>query len=53
MAKFGFLPRFRAILWKFHDGMQAHVENGGEFSKKFRLQMGLNRAVGWPQHCSE
>ena len=29
MAKFGCQPRFIAMLWQFHDDMQARVQNEG------------------------
>ena len=35
MAKFGCLPRFKAMVRQFHDGMQAHVQNDGDFSEPF------------------
>ena len=35
MAKFGCIPRFIAMVWQFHDGMQACVQNDGEFSEPF------------------
>ena len=32
MARFGCPPRFIAIVRQFHDGMETHVQNDGEFS---------------------
>ena len=31
----GFPPIFIAMVWQFHDGMQARVQNDGEFSEPF------------------
>ena len=33
MAKFGCPPRYIAIVWQFHDGMQARVQNDREYSE--------------------
>ena len=52
MAKFGCPPRFIAMVRQFHDGMQARVQNDGEFSEPFEVTNGSNRAVLWHQHCS-
>ena len=35
MANFGCPPRFIAMVWQFHDGMQAHVQKVGEYSEPF------------------
>ena len=35
MAKFGCPPRFISTVRQFHDGMQARVQNVGEFSEHF------------------
>ena len=35
MAKFGCPPRYLTMVWKFHDGMQACVQNDGEYSEPF------------------
>ena len=43
MAKFGCPPRFIAVVRQFHDGMQARVQNDGEFSESCC-------AVLWHQH---
>ena len=32
MAMFGCPPRYLAMVWQFHDGMQARVQNDGEYS---------------------
>ena len=48
LAKFGCPPRFIAMVWQFHDGMQARVQNDGEYSESFES----NSAVLWHQHCS-
>ena len=37
MAKFGCPPRFIATVRQFHDGMQALVQNDGEFSEPFEV----------------
>ena len=37
MAKFGCQPRSIAIVRQFHDGMQARVQNDGEFSEPFEV----------------
>ena len=37
MAKFGCPPRFIAMVQQFHDGMQARVQNDGEFSEPFEV----------------
>ena len=42
-AKFGCPPRFIAIVRKFHDGMQAHVQNDGEYSEPFPVTNGVNQ----------
>ena len=40
MAKFGCPPRLIAMVRQFHDGMQARVQNDGEFSEPLRQRMG-------------
>ena len=37
MAKFGCPPRFIAMVWQYHDGMQARVQNDGEYSESFEV----------------
>ena len=37
MAKFGYPPRFISMVRRFHDGMQARVQNDGEFSEPFEV----------------
>ena len=41
MVKFGCPPRFIAMVWQFHDGMQARVQNDGEFSEPFEVTNGV------------
>ena len=41
MAKFGCSPRFIAMVRQFHDGMQARVQNDGEFSEPFEVTNGV------------
>ena len=48
MAKFGCLPRFIAMVRQFHDGMQARVQNDGEFSEPFEVTNGVKQ--GSVQH---
>ena len=43
MAKFGCPPRFIAIVRQFHDGMQARVQNDGEFSEPFEVTNGVKQ----------
>ena len=43
MAKFGCPPRFIAMVWQFHDGMQARVQNDGEFSEPFEVTNGVKQ----------
>ena len=35
MAKFGCPPRYMAMVRQFHDGMQARVQDDGEYSEPF------------------
>ena len=37
MAKFGCPPSFIAMVRQFHDGMQARVQDDGEFSEPFEV----------------
>ena len=41
IAKFGCPPRFLAMEWQFHDGMQARVQNDGEFFEPFEVTNGV------------
>ena len=41
MAKFGCPPRFIAMVRQFHDGMQARVQNDGEYSEPFLVTNGV------------
>ena len=41
MAKFGCPPRFIAMVRQFHVGMQARVQNDGEFSEPFEVTNGV------------
>ena len=43
MAKFGYPPRFMAMVRQFHDGMQACVQNDGEFSEPFEVRNGIKQ----------
>ena len=43
MAKSGCPPRFIAIMRHFHDGMQARVQNDGDFSEAFEVTNGVNQ----------
>ena len=43
MAKFGCPPRFIAMVRQFHDGMQARVQNEGEFSEPFEVTNGVKQ----------
>ena len=40
MAKFGCPPRLIAMVRQFHDGMQARVQNDGEYSEPFPVTNG-------------
>ena len=41
MAKFGCSPRFKAMVRQFHDGMQARVQNDGEYFEPFLVTNGV------------
>ena len=41
MAKFGCPPRYKAMVRQFHDGMQARVQNDGEYSEPFQVTNGV------------
>ena len=43
MAKFGCPPRYIAMVRQFHDGMQARVQNDGEYSEPFPVPNGVKR----------
>ena len=43
MAKFGCPPRYIAMVRQFHDGMQAHVQNDGEYSEPFPVTNRVKR----------
>ena len=43
MAKFGWPPRFIVMVQQFHDGMQARVQNDGEFSEPFEVTNGVKQ----------
>ena len=43
MAKFGCPPRFIAMVRQFRDGMQARVQNDGEFSEPFEVTNGVKQ----------
>ena len=44
MTKFGCPPRFIAMVPQFHDGMQARVQNDGEYSELFPVTNGVKQA---------
>ena len=39
MAKFGCPPRYIEMVRQFHDSMQARVQNDGEYSESFLVQL--------------
>ena len=43
MAKFGCPPRYIAMVRQLHDGMQARVQNGGEYSEPFPVTNGVKQ----------
>ena len=43
MAKFRCPPRFIAMVRQFHYGMQARVQNDGEFSEPFEVTNGVKQ----------
>ena len=43
MAKFGCPPRYIAMVRKFHDDMQARVQNDGEYSEPFPVNDGVKQ----------
>ena len=43
MAKFGFPPRYIAMVRQFYDGMQARVQNDGEYSEPFPVTNGVKQ----------
>ena len=43
MAKFGCPPRYLAMVRQFHDGMQARVQNDGEYSEPFPVTNGVKQ----------
>ena len=43
MAKFGYPPRYIAMVRQFHDGMQAHVQNDGEYFEPFPVTNGVKQ----------
>ena len=43
MAKFGCPPRYMAMVRQFHDGMQARVQNDGEYSAPFPVTKGVKQ----------
>ena len=44
MTKFGCPPRYIALVRQFHDGMQARVQNDGEYSEPFPVTNGVKQA---------
>ena len=43
MKKFGCPPRYIAMVRQFHDGMQARVQNDGEYSEPFPVTNGVKQ----------
>ena len=43
MAKFGCPPGYIAMVRQFHDGMQARVQNDGEYSEPFLVTNGVKQ----------
>ena len=43
MAKFGCPARYIAMVQQFHDGMQARVQNDGEYSEPFPVTNGVKQ----------
>ena len=43
MAKFGCPSRYIAMVWQFHDGMQARVQNDREYSEPFLVTNGVKQ----------
>ena len=43
MTQFGFPPRYIAMLRQFHDGMQARVQNDGEYTEPFAVTNGVKQ----------
>ena len=43
MAKIGCSPRFIAMVRQFHDGIQARVQNDGQFSEPFEVTNGIKQ----------
>ena len=43
MTKFGCSPRYIAMVRQFHDGMQARVQNDGEYSEPFLVTNGVKQ----------
>ena len=43
MAKFGCPPRYIAMVRQFHDGMQARVQDDGEYSEPFPVTNGVKQ----------
>ena len=44
MTKFGCPPSFISVVRQFHDDIQARVQNDGEFSEPFQIELcyGIN-----------
>ena len=43
MTKYGFPPRFIAMVRKFYDDMQTRVQNDGEYSEPFPVTNGVKQ----------
>ena len=44
MTKFSYPPKFKAMVRQFHDGMQARVQNDGEYPEPFPLTNGVTQS---------
>ena len=52
MAKFGCPPRFIVMVRQVHDGMQARVQNGVEFSEHFEVTNVVKHGANTVLSCS-
>ena len=43
MAKFGCPPSYIAMVWEFHDGMQACIQNDGEYPEPLPVTKGVKQ----------
>ena len=44
MTKFGYPPKFIAMVPQFHDDMQARVQNDGEYPEPFPVTNGVTQS---------